>query len=79
MIINRSKMQRPYTSLNEKNIETKVCDNCKYKEKSKYCDSFKCSKNNFLLESICDFVCDYYEEDETTKIKKQCNFRRVGW
>lgn len=56
--------------------EKLTCTNCKYREKYEY-GHFKCIKNDFALNNAEDTVCDFLEENEIYKKKKECNFRRV--
>ena len=36
-----------------------------------------CIKNNFSLENIDNTVCNYFEEGDIPKIKRECGFRRI--
>lgn len=76
---NPSKRFYDFEKIN-KNRQIENCKNCKYSELNSfknYSKSYICIKNNFSLENIDNTVCNYFEEGDISKIKRECGFRRI--
>ncbi len=63
-------------------VKRKHCANCQYHniQSIPFCEFgyvYKCLKHNFNIGNPELYICDNFILKEDSKIKKQCNFRKI--